>query len=217
VNRIDPEKFAPRFVKIFNEVTAVPDDLSQSFDRYYPGFASVRGATSKPIALASWGTSPEVQLLASPDEKSQWERLPDDDARREFVANFWVSRDPDPSTALNEWREEFHRRVVFADETFANGAMAGSTTDRGKVFVLLGPPARVRLTNIMRRRGRSVEVYGAEERWIYFKPQLPSNMSQYEVDFRFIVQPEYADSTMENDFLPLHALAEARKAFIGPH
>ena len=43
----------------------------------------------------------------------------------------------------NEFREDFEQRVKFADTNFSNGLQPGSMTDRGKVFILLGPPYRV--------------------------------------------------------------------------
>lgn len=216
LHKLDAGKYPPEFMKLFTEVVAAPAaNAPQAFDRYYPGFEGMRSATPKAVPLALWGASPEVQLLASSEERKTWERLAGDDARREFVANFWVSRDPDASTPLNEWREVFNRRVVFADEAFAGSALRGSTTDRGRVFVLLGPPARVYVRNIGRRQGGFLQVNGTEERWVYFKPQLPSTVRQNEIDFRFIDQPAYGDHVMERDFLPLHALGEARKSLSG--
>ena len=61
-------------------------------------------------------------------------------ARSEFVEKFWASRDPTPGTPENESRKEFERRVAFADDRFGQGEVYGSMTDRGMVFVLLGPP-----------------------------------------------------------------------------
>ncbi len=216
-NALDPNKYPAAFVALFKEVAARLNDAPQGFDRYYPGFGAIASATSRPPALPLWGTSAEMQILASSAERQDWERLRDDDARREFVAKFWVSRDPDASTPHNEWREEFNRRVLFADETFGSGsdAIRGSVTDRGRVFVLLGPPARVYLRNISRRQGGFLQVNGTEEKWVYFKGQLPATIPQNQIDFVFLDQPAYGDHVMTRDFLPLRALAEAQKTLSG--
>ena len=50
------------------------------------------------------------------------------------------SATPRPETPENETRIEFERRVAFADSRFAQDETRGSVTDRGMVFVLLGPP-----------------------------------------------------------------------------
>jgi GWxTD domain-containing protein len=215
-SKIDANRYAPQFVKLFNEVVGQPAAAGpQSFDRYYPGFDAVHSAAPKPIPIALWGTSAELRVLGKPEERTQWERLHDDHARREFIANFWVTRDPDPSTPQNEWRAVFNRRVVFADETFGSGAIRGATTDRGRVFVLLGPPARVYVTNIGRRQGGFLQVNGTQEKWVYFKPQLPPTVPQKEIDFIFLDQPAYGDHVMSREFLALHTLAEAQKALSG--
>ena len=60
--------------------------------------------------------------------------------RSEFVTNFWKSRDPKPETEENEYREEFEKRVAFADSHFAQDEVRGSLTDRGMTFIVVGPP-----------------------------------------------------------------------------
>ena len=56
---------------------------------------------------------------------------------------FWKDRDPKPETASNEFKDEFDRRVAFADSRFTQAETRGSMTDRGMVFLLLGPPTYV--------------------------------------------------------------------------
>ena len=53
---------------------------------------------------------------------------------------FWDRRDPLTTTALNEFREEFFQRVRFATDHFSEGGTAGWDTDRGEVYIVLGPP-----------------------------------------------------------------------------
>src|SRR5262249_35556998 len=67
-------------------------------------------------------------------------RLSDPVGRSEFITAFWKARDPRPETEENEARDEFERRVAFADSRFAQDETRGSLTDRGMVFILLGPP-----------------------------------------------------------------------------
>ena len=86
-----------------------------------------------------WANGP-VGILLSREEKRTFARLPDPVSRSEFVTNFWKSRDPKPETEDNEFREEFEKRVAFADARFAQDEVRGSLTDRGMVFILMGPP-----------------------------------------------------------------------------
>jgi len=86
-----------------------------------------------------WAEGP-VRHLLSPEEKRNFARLSNPVARSEFVTNFWKSRDPRPETEENEYREEFEKRVAFADSRFTQDEIRGSLTDRGMVFILMGPP-----------------------------------------------------------------------------
>ena len=89
-----------------------------------------------------WAEGPARYLL-SPEEKTTFSQLSDPVSRSEFVSSFWKDRDPKPETVENEFREEFERRVAFADAHFAQDEVRGSLTDRGMVFILLGPPTYV--------------------------------------------------------------------------
>jgi GWxTD domain-containing protein len=76
----------------------------------------------------------------TPEERRAFTRLADTVSRSEYVTAFWKKRDPKPETPENEFRDEYQKRVAFADSRFTQGETAGSLTDRGMVFILLGPP-----------------------------------------------------------------------------
>ncbi len=82
--------------------------------------------------------------------------------RKEFMRDFWLSRDPDPSTPQNEFYQEYMRRVRIAAKFFREGSKPGWLTDRGRIFVVLGPPD-IReahpFVNIGRIRGYEIWIY----------------------------------------------------------
>ncbi|HEY3204375.1 MAG TPA: GWxTD domain-containing protein [Thermoanaerobaculia bacterium] len=82
-----------------------------------------------------------VRYLMTADERRDFSRLSDAVSRSSFISDFWKSRDPKPETPENEFREEFEKRVAFADSRLTQEETRGSMTDRGMVFVLLGPPS----------------------------------------------------------------------------
>ena len=62
---------------------------------------------------------------------------------------FWKKQDPTPGTAYNERMAAFYQRVDYADFNFANTrVLNGVMTDRGKIYLLYGPPAKVERTFI---------------------------------------------------------------------
>ena len=104
----------------------------------YRAFPAPRHAEQ--ISLGEdWADGP-ARFLMTPEERHNFMRLADPVSRSEFVTAFWKKRDPKPETSENEVRDEFEKRVAFADSRFTQGETAGSLTDRGMVFILLGPP-----------------------------------------------------------------------------
>ena len=182
------------------------------FDQHYPGFDAVGSVKRPQIPLESWGLTADYQLLATDAERDQWAQQRDDGSRAEFISRFWQRRDPDPGTENNEWRDEFYRRVAFADSIFGDDVVRGALTDRGRVFVLLGRPSRVYVEPIRYRYGRYDGLNGTSERWVFFREQLPVAPPVREVDFVFIDQPGYGDHALVREPMPLQALAAAQTA-----
>ncbi len=64
-----------------------------------------------------------------------------DDRRKRFLA-FWNRRNPDPTSGRNPLMEEYYRRVDYANKSFTR-YMDGWKTDRGMVYIRLGPPDNI--------------------------------------------------------------------------
>lgn len=62
--------------------------------------------------------------------------------RQRRIEAFWKERDPTPDTPENELRQEFQRRVAFANAHFSvlSVQKAGWQTDRGRIYITFGPP-----------------------------------------------------------------------------
>ena len=221
-SQLDPAKYPRAFVALFDEVQAQVKQTAPAktaFESFYGDVNAFAIPARRQRSIALWGSLPEFLILGTDEEREEWGRLRDDESRVSFIAAFWQRRDPDPQTAANEYREEVVRRVVLADRAFRTAAdEEGSLSDRGRVYVLLGPPARVHRQPIQRfettfviaPRTRTTPLAGTLERWVYFRPQLPGVAAQ-QVEFRFITQPGYGEYVMQRDFWPLKAMAEARR------
>ncbi len=62
-------------------------------------------------------------------------------ARREALWNrLWTDTDPVPETETNERMAEYFSRLRVANELFREGNQPGWLTDRGEVYLTLGPP-----------------------------------------------------------------------------
>jgi len=83
----------------------------------------------------------EARYLVSQAERKDLLDLPEPQ-RADFIEQFWKRRDSDPATPVNEFKEEYFRRVRRANEVFAGESRPGWLTDRGRVAILYGEPAR---------------------------------------------------------------------------
>lgn len=109
-----------------------------------------------------------ARLIMTKEEIKIFERLPDAAARQEFIADFWLKRDPDPDTPENAFKNEFEARAEFVAKRFNKEGMAAHNTDRGRVYILLGPPEKIE--EFSPQVGGSVR--GFAQWWSYYNRQL---------------------------------------------
>ncbi len=101
----------------------------------------------------------KVRYIISTKEKRLFLDLPEEE-KDEFIREFWEKRDPDPTTEENEFRMEYYDRIERANELFISEGRPGWLTDRGRIFILFGPPMD-RLTYPQSYSGR------CQETWYY--------------------------------------------------
>ena len=59
------------------------------------------------------------------------------------LEQFWYRRAVDPVSLDYDFKTEFYRRIVFANEEYGSKLLAGRKTDRGRLYVIFGPPESV--------------------------------------------------------------------------
>jgi GWxTD domain-containing protein len=84
----------------------------------------------------------DVRWIITDEELSAFKKLSNNAERDTFIEGFWQRRDPTPDTAENEYKEEHYRRIAYANEHFAAG-MPGWRTDRGRIYIMYGPPTSI--------------------------------------------------------------------------
>ena len=80
--------------------------------------------------------------IAEPEELKKLREAPPGE-REKLWNEFWEKRDPTPGTPYNEVKEEYLERVAYANEHFSLGRWPGYKTDRGRIYILLGPPDEI--------------------------------------------------------------------------
>jgi GWxTD domain-containing protein len=81
----------------------------------------------------------EVGYIITPEEKKMFLDLPKAE-KEDFKKEFWQRRDPDPYTEENEYKEIYYNRIEEANEQFVGETKPGYLTDRGRIYILFGPP-----------------------------------------------------------------------------
>lgn len=132
------------------------------------------------IGLIGCGTSREIdldpvsrdfydkaRLVMTKQEKEIFSHLPNEEAREEFIEDFWAKRDPDADTEENEFKEEFFRRIDYANKRFDEGT-PGWRTDRGRIYIYLGQPDKID----MNFTHQIANIQGLIIWWIYYRYNL---------------------------------------------
>lgn len=151
------------------------------------GFGHDTAQEAKKEPLSEWSKQwleEVVPYIITEAEKSVFLSLPNEEERGKFIQSFWKKKDPDPSTAENEFKIAYYKRIAIANKLFSVGKKDGWRTDRGKIFILLGPPQEVQRD--FTPTGSNVSVYhGTKEIWNYWgieNPRLPYNLEIVFID-----------------------------------
>lgn len=136
------------------------------------GVLSAATKATVPAKYATW-LNEEVPYIISNAERSAFLALKTDADRDAFIQNFWEIRNPDPNSPTNQFRDEYYRRLAYANDQFGSpGRHDGWRTARGMVYITLGPPQQ--LTPY-----RSSQYLTPLEIWFYQSPSTNHALPPY--------------------------------------
>jgi GWxTD domain-containing protein len=137
---IDGAIYSKKAVAAFEKAQKTASARAPSLAEAYKEFQPPADAKDRYPSDQFWADG-AVRWIMTADEKAAWASLTDPNARVAFVDEFWIARSALPGADGRTYRQEFERRVAFADFNLAEDEeQRGSQTDRGMVFILLGPP-----------------------------------------------------------------------------
>lgn len=86
----------------------------------------------------------DVVYIASPGELDMFDQL-NFSGKKNFMAEFWRKRDPDPDTPENEFKIEHYRRINLANLGFSRTRESndGWNTDMGRIYIIYGEPSEI--------------------------------------------------------------------------
>ncbi len=137
----------------------------------------------------------DVRWIITDEERAAFKKLSNNEERDQFIEQFWLRRDPTPDTPENEFRDEHYRRIAYANEHFAAG-IPGWKTDRGRIYIVYGPPDEIDSHPSGGSYNRPMEEGGGEtstypfETWRY----------RYIEGIGQEIEIEFVDTCMCNDY-----------------
>ncbi len=132
-------------------------------------------------AYRQWLTE-DVTYIISPEERNAFLQLDTNEEREQFIEQFWLRRSSNPDLPDNDFKEEHYRRIAYANEHYASG-IPGWKTDRGRMYIMWGPPDEIEshpsggtYDRPMEEGGGSTSTYPWETwRWRYL-PDIGENI-----------------------------------------
>lgn len=147
----------------------------------YPGF-DISAMTDEDVNQElAW-----IRPIITDKARAQIQQLTNPDSRRRYLAYFWATNDPDTNTVVNEFRDEYMARLRFVNDRYASFKREGYETDRGRVYLMFGPP------DILDDFPYSSNVQRAYQIWYY---------DSIEGGVQFV----FVDRTNLGDFVQVHS------------
>jgi GWxTD domain-containing protein len=171
--------------------------------------AGTAGAQSK-LDPASKKFYETASLIMTRSEAKIWKRLPDEESRKEFIADFWAKRDPTPDNDVNEFRSEFEGRVAYANKRYKGEGGLGMNTDRGRIFIFMGPPDK----QDEYATHNDPTVRGPVQWWIYYNYNLGIEFVDEKNNGKFTLRSYNGNFFEAMDILKLGSYVGTKDVFL---
>ncbi len=107
--------------------------------------------------------------IASPEIVDRMNQAKSFSEKKKLFEKFWKGGDPTPETEINELQLEYYRRVRYANRHFEILGQDGWNSDRGKIYILYGPPDSVE--HQMDNQSRDYEIWrytNLRQKFVFF-------------------------------------------------
>lgn len=101
-----------------------------------------RDAINRIPASDRYWLEQDAVYIITPNERCSFLHLKTEAQRNYFIERFWRGRDFDPISLEYDFKVDHYRRIVFANQQYS-AQLPGWKTDRGRVYVMFGPPDSV--------------------------------------------------------------------------
>lgn len=85
----------------------------------------------------------QAKYIAKKDELDTWKKLKEADAKKQFLYNFWKTRNAAAGEDDSKTSKQYYLRIRYANERFTTVHRQGWKTDRGRVLLMYGEPNEI--------------------------------------------------------------------------
>ena len=124
----------------------------------------------------------QLKYISSRAEQAQYKNVSGVEAKRKVLYEFWNRRKNDQTDPNAVQKTEYFKRVDYANEHFRAGFKDGWKTDRGRVFIVYGPPDDIeRHTNEVNTKPYEIWTYNSIQGGVIFVFGDRSGLSDYDL------------------------------------
>ncbi len=144
-----------------------------------------------------WNKSAEAYFMTAA-EKAEWKNVFTPQDARRFIDEFYRKRG-------DQFRKDVLTRVDIADKNFKLDKVRGSETQKGRVFMLLGPPNTSRTNREVEDTRLGISLSNVLEnkallgtQWLYERDRLPKEMGISRLEVNFIYDARRGFESIDN-------------------
>lgn len=111
----------------------------------------------------------DIYPVLTDKQLNELKLLEDDKEVNEFLSIFWDECDPSPGTKENEVKEDYYKRLLYANEHFPDEKGWGRS-DMKRIYLQYGPPDDIERSDWADNRLSPWKRVKSYEIWIYYEP-----------------------------------------------
>lgn len=137
IEKIDVRDLQPGIYKLIIKVIDVKSDKLKTESAYFQISAPLQQYTTL-LPMTEEDIEKyikQIRYIATDKEIKIFKQL-NNQAKQNFLLNFWKSKDTDPTTDENEFMEEHFNRIAYTQAHIKGGI----ESDMGRIYIIYGPP-----------------------------------------------------------------------------
>jgi GWxTD domain-containing protein len=149
--------------------------------------------------IMKWNKTPEAYYMTA-QERAEWKNVSSPEQAQKFVDDYRRKRG-------EQFLKDVRTRIDIADKQFKLDKTAGSLTQKGRVFMLLGPPNQARSNRDVSETREGEAMMGSNilenkaiigTDWVYERDRLPAELGLSQLKVKFVYDARRGFESIDN-------------------